>query len=134
MPGEEGSDVTGTLERVPSECVSCAIEKGLASEEKTETSLSIDTGVGFVENIPSCQPTPHFFLLCNHNNPKVSDRHVCANSVDPDQTAQVSTLFATASLLFGHISIKVNPHCSTFRMSTAIFSGVQIFRIFTVFI
>ena len=43
--GEEGSDVTGTLERVPSECVSCAIEKGLASEEKSDTSLSIETRV-----------------------------------------------------------------------------------------
>ena len=33
-----------TLERVPSECVSCAIEKGLASEQ-SETSLSTDTRV-----------------------------------------------------------------------------------------
>ena len=45
---EEGSDTTGTLERVPSDCVHCAIEKGLASEDKSETDLSIETGVSHV--------------------------------------------------------------------------------------
>ena len=46
---------TSTLERVPSDCVHCAIEKGLASEDKSETDLSIETGVSTstLERVPS---------------------------------------------------------------------------------
>ena len=45
------------------------------------------------------------------NDPKVSDRQVLANSVDPDQTAPDAkvwsgcALFAISSASFGHISL-----------------------------
>ena len=41
------------------------------------------------------------------NDPKFSDRQVCANSADPDQTAQSdqSTLFAIPSASFGLITL-----------------------------
>ena len=43
----------------------------------------------------------------------------------------VSALFAIPSALFGHITL-VNPHCSVFRVITAIFSDVWFFFIFMV--
>ena len=55
MSTEDSSESTGTLERVPSECVSCAIEKGLASETKSEADISIDTGVSAIINLSPIQ-------------------------------------------------------------------------------
>ena len=67
--------------------------------------------------------------------PKFSDRQVCANSVDPDQTAprgaflSGSTLFTILSALFGYI-LCVNSYESYFRIITVSFSGVRNFRSF----
>ena len=38
-------------------------------------------------------------------DPKFLDRYACANSVDPDQTAPLSTLFAIPSVSFGLITL-----------------------------
>ena len=74
------------------------------------------------------------------NDPKFSDRQVWANSVDPDQTAprgavwSGSTLFAALSNIFWmhHSTVKAHFSISNFSIITAIFSGVQIYRIFMV--
>ena len=67
-------------------------------------------------------------------NTKYSERQVWANSVDPDQTApsSASTLFAILSPSFGRITVHGKTTLLNFRKITAIFSGVQIFRSFTV--
>ena len=40
------------------------------------------------------------------NDPKFSDRQVCANSIDPDQTAHKgSTLFVIPFAIFGCINV-----------------------------
>ena len=81
---------------------------------------------------------PTIYLAKYRNDPKFSGRHVWANSVDPDQTAprgavwSGSTLFASSVYIFWTNFSMVKTHNSNFRMITAIFSGVRIFRIFTV--
>ena len=73
-----------------------------------------------------------------HNDPKFSDRLAWANSADPDQTAprgavwSVSTLFAVPSASFRSITLMVKPSCWNFRVITAKFSNVRIYRSFTV--
>ena len=63
--------------------------------------------------------------------------HVWANSVDPDQTARRSSLIRVYAVchsfctFWTHLYIIKAP-CSNFRMITAIFWGVWIFRIFMV--
>ena len=54
------------------------------------------------------------------------DRQVWANSVDPDQTGLPIRLHLLDTLLYD------KSPCSNFRVITADFSGVQIFRIFMV--
>ena len=56
------------------------------------------------------------------------------NSVDPDQTAPVwsYTVCNAVCILWMQYSM-VKPPCSNFRVITANFSGVWIFRIFTVY-
>ena len=71
------------------------------------------------------------------NFPKFSDRQVWANSADPDQTApkgsliRVYTVCNSLCIFWMHYS-KETPSCSTFRVITTNFWGVQIFRKFTV--
>ena len=57
------------------------------------------------------------------NDPKFLDRHVWANSANPDQTAlrPGSTLFAILFASFGLHYSMVDKHCSNFRIITAIF-------------
>ena len=75
-------------------------------------------------------------ILRYHNDPKFSDRQVYANSADPGQTARTwSSLIRVYTVchsvcIFGTHYTKVKPLCSTFRVITANFSGVQIFRNF----
>ena len=57
---------------------------------------------------------------------KFSDRKIWANSVDPDQTAILSASF-------GCIIIFVKPYRLKFRTVSAVFSIVQIFRLFNWF-
>ena len=67
------------------------------------------------------------------NDPKFSDRQVCANSADLDQTAtliKVSADCHSISIIWTHNSM-INPQYSNFRMITGIF-GVSIFYNFTV--
>ena len=71
------------------------------------------------------------------NDPKFADRQVWANSVDPDQTAPRLLLEADQDLpcfviLFVSFGCRRITLWSSFRVTTANFSGVQIFRIFTV--
>ena len=67
------------------------------------------------------------------NDPKFLDRQVWANRVDPDQTlVRVCTVCYSVCIYWTHYSI-VNLHCSIRGLITAIFSGVQSFRMFTVF-
>ena len=73
-----------------------------------------------------------------HIDPKFLDRQAWANSVDQDGTAPTgavrsgATLFAIPSAAFEPYSV-VKLYCFYFRIITAIFSGVRIFRTFTVF-
>ena len=75
------------------------------------------------------------FAYKYRNVPKFSDRQVWANSVDPDQTSGAvwsgSTLFAFSSASFGRITLS---KATLFECQGdyCTFSGVQIFRIFTV--
>ena len=69
------------------------------------------------------------------NGPKFSDRQAWARSADPDQTAPDQGLHCLQfclhlfdALLYGKNSR------SNFRVITANFSGVRIFRIFTVLV
>ena len=62
------------------------------------------------------------------NDPKFLDRQIWANSVDPDQEG--FTVCHSVCTFWTHSSM-VKPPCSNFRVIIAIFSGVQIFRIFT---
>ena len=63
-----------------------------------------------------------------------------ANSVDPDQTAPLGAVWSGSALFvqaylsenLGSLRYMVKPHCSKFWKIIAIFSGVQIFRIFMV--
>ena len=82
-----------------------------------------------------------YFLTLHHNDPKFSGRQVLANHADPDQTGPEpwgavwsgSTLFAIPSASFGRINSMVKPTCSNFRVITANFLGVRIFRIIMVY-
>ena len=71
------------------------------------------------------------------NDPKFSDRQVWANSADPDQTRssriRVYTVCHSVCISWTHYC-PVKPPCSNFGIITANFTGVQIFRIFTVII
>ena len=60
--------------------------------------------------------------------PKFSDGQAWANSADPDQTAPVCN---SLCIFWMHYS-KEKPFCSTFRVITTNFLGVQKFRKFTV--
>ena len=66
-----------------------------------------------------------------------SDRQVWTNSADPDQTAPLQSDQGLHCLQFGlHLldALLYNKASSfNFRVTTANFSGVQIFRSFTVF-
>ena len=72
------------------------------------------------------------------NDPKFLDRQALTNSADPDQTVprgavwSGSTLFAITSASFGPNYSLVKQNCFNFRIITAIFSGVWMFRSFTV--
>ena len=68
-----------------------------------------------------------------HNVPKFSDRHVWANSADPDRSSliRVYTVCNFGHIFWVHYCL-VKPSCSNFRVITANFLGVRIFRIFTV--
>ena len=59
-----------------------------------------------------------------HNNPKVLDRQVWTNSVDPEKTQSEvwsgSTLFAIQSASFGRITLW-EPPCSNLWLITAAF-------------
>ena len=65
-----------------------------------------------------------------HNDPKFSDRQVWANSAEEQSDQGLHCLqfrlHLLEALLYGI------PSCSNFRVVTANFSNVQIFRIFTV--
>ena len=71
-----------------------------------------------------------------HNDLKFSDRQVWANSADPDQTApsliRVYTVCNSFCIFWMHYST-VKPSCSNFRVITTHFSGVRIFKFFTVY-
>ena len=64
---------------------------------------------------------------------KFADRHICTSSAKPDQTAPIRlyTICHSVYSFWMHYSM-VKPPCSKFRVITAILSGVQIFRIYTV--
>ena len=68
------------------------------------------------------------------NDSKLSDRHVWANSIKPDQTAQSDQ--GLHSLPFRLYLLDALLHCkrrcSNFRIITTSVSDVRIFRIFTV--
>ena len=66
------------------------------------------------------------------NDPKFSDRYAWANSADPDQTApRIYTVCNSSCIFWMHYST-VKPSCLNFRVITANFSGVRIFRKFMV--
>ena len=74
-----------------------------------------------------------FFVFLQYRNvPKFSDRQVWANSADPDQTAplliRVYTVCHSIHIFWTHYCT-VKPLCLNFRVITANFSGVQIFRV-----
>ena len=72
------------------------------------------------------------FKLHYRNVPKFSDRQVCANSADPDQTLiRVYTVCHSVCIVWTHYSM-VELHTSNFRVITTNFLGVRIFRKFTV--
>ena len=84
--------------------------------------------------------TRHFLVLSwggsiyeYHNYPKFADRQVWENSVDPDRSnlIRVYTVCHYVRIFWVHDSM-VKVHCYNFRIITAIYSGVQIFRSFTV--
>ena len=56
------------------------------------------------------------------NDPKFSDGQVLANSADPDRSSliRVYTVCNSVCIFWMHDS-KVEPHCSNFRISTAVF-------------
>ena len=65
--------------------------------------------------------------LCNlnsyHNDAKFSDKQVCVKCADPDQRIsliRVYTVCLSDCIFWTHYSI-VEPHCSNFRLITAIF-------------
>ena len=67
------------------------------------------------------------------NDPKFLDRQVRTNRADPDQTApERYTQFSMLSASFWTYYPMVKPHCSQFRIITAIFPGVQTFKIIMV--
>ena len=68
-------------------------------------------------------------VLEYRNVPKFSDRQVWANSADPDQTTPLGA-YNVCHSIWMHYSM-VMPPCSNCSVITAHFSGVQIFRIFT---
>ena len=84
---------------------------------------------------PGWETDDRVLLYCN--DLKFSDRQVWANSTDPDQTAprgavwSGSTLFAIPAASFGCITLR-KPSCSNFRVITANFLGVWIFKSLTV--
>ena len=66
--------------------------------------------------------------------PKFSDRQVWESSVGPDQISsliRVYTVCHSVCIFWTHYSM-VEPLCSNFRVITANFLGVRIFKIFTV--
>ena len=68
----------------------------------------------------------------HRNDPKLLDRQVRANCVDQDQTDQgLHCLPFRLHRLYPLLCS--NQYCSNFRIITAIFSCVRIFRTFTVF-
>ena len=54
-----------------------------------------------------------------HNDPKVLDRYIQANSVDPDQTAPSSLMRVYTVCHSVCIFCKLKPHSSDFRMIIA---------------
>ena len=69
-------------------------------------------------------------VLCSYrNDPKFSDRYAWANSVDPVRL--LYTVCHSVCIIWTHCSM-VEPHSSNFRVITANFLGVRIFRKFTV--
>ena len=86
----------------------------------------------------SVTPTKNFFVQSQKssycNGPKFSDRQDLANSVDPDheQSDQDLHCLPFRPHLLNILYSMVKPHCSNFRMITAIFWDAQIFRIFMV--
>ena len=67
------------------------------------------------------------------NDPKSSDRWVRANNAYPDRSNLIRVYTVCYSVcIFKTYYSMVKPQCSNFRISTAIFSGVRIFRIFMV--
>ena len=74
----------------------------------------------------------NFHSVYRHD-PKFLDRHVCANNVNPDQTLiRVYTVCHSVCNFWMHYPV-VKPPCSNFRIIKSNFSGVRIFRIFTLF-
>ena len=70
------------------------------------------------------------YMYVYHNDPKFSDRKAWANSADPGQTAPDQGLHSLQFLL--HLLEALLYGKSNFRVITANFSDVRIFRIFMV--
>ena len=92
---------------------------------------------GFRSEIQPYTHRTHHIWLVNfkmyHNVPKFLDRQVWANSVDSDQTEEQSAQDLHCWPFWLHYRYStVKPPCLNFRVITAKFSDVQIFRIFTV--
>ena len=67
------------------------------------------------------------------NDPKFSDRYAWANSVDPDQTAPRGAVLSGSTRLPFQLHLldsfsMLEPCCSNFRIITAMFSSVRIFK------
>ena len=69
----------------------------------------------------------------HRNVPKISDRQIQANSVDPDQTAPRAVLSGSTLFFIPSTSSEVNRYFLIFRIITANHSGVRFLRIFTVY-
>ena len=74
----------------------------VAEEKQTKNCPKNNIEIGLYQNVG---------IYCN--DPKISDRHVWANSVDPDQTARAavslgSTTFAILTACFGHVALWEN--------------------------
>ena len=87
-----------------------------------------------MNTIQQCLPFFNFVYSLNRYDPKFSDRQVWANLVDPDQTSPLIWVYTVCHsvCMFWMPFSTLKPRCLNFRIITAKFSGVRIFRMFTV--
>ena len=101
-----------------------------AKDDQELSRINIKTCFIFLYNVKSS--TYNFFTQYApnyRNDPKLLNRQVWANNVV--SLIRVYTVCQSVCIFLTHCAV-VKWYCSNFRMITAIFSSVRIFRIFTV--